>query len=116
MSVLDEEPAAPLSAPPHLDDEREMTAAADNGAATASRRRRRRKPLILAICALVILATAVGGFVYWLHARNFESTDDAFVEGHVIAISPQVPARAKRVLVNDNQYFNKGDLLVELDS
>jgi membrane fusion protein (multidrug efflux system) len=115
MSVLEKEPAARPTAPPHLDDERELSTA-DNGAATAARRRRSRKPFVLAAVALILLAAAAAGVIYWLHARNFESTDDAFVEGHVIAISPQVPARVKRVPVSDNQYVNKGDVLVELDS
>jgi membrane fusion protein (multidrug efflux system) len=61
-------------------------------------------------CLLLI----VGG-IYWLHARNFESTDDAFIDGHVIPISPQVSALVSAVHVDDNQLVHKGDLLIELD-
>ncbi|MDB5294523.1 MAG: secretion protein HlyD family protein, partial [Phycisphaerales bacterium] len=45
----------------------------------------------------------------------FASTDDAFVEAHVVAISPQVSARVLKVYVDDNQAVRAGDPLVDLD-
>jgi membrane fusion protein (multidrug efflux system) len=74
-----------------------------------------KKKVVLVVGLVVLLAAAVGGVMYWLHARNFATTDDAFVEGHVVAVSPQVSARVLAVHVNDNQVVHKGDLLVELD-
>lgn len=47
--------------------------------------------------------------------RHFETTDDAFVDGHVIQISPQVSARVAAVHVDDNARVEAGALLVELD-
>ena len=64
---------------------------------------------------VVVCLLAIAGGVYWLHARHFEGTDDAFIDGHVIPISPQVPALVATVHVNDNQLVHKGDLLIELD-
>jgi membrane fusion protein (multidrug efflux system) len=64
----------------------------------------------------ILAVLAVAGTFYWLHIRNFEDTDDAFIDGHVIPISPQVSALVSAVHVNDNQFVHKGDLLVELDS
>ena len=62
----------------------------------------------------VLLAAAVaGGFV--AANRGWVSTDDAFIEGHVVAVSPRVKGRVLRVLVEDNQFVKKGDLLAELD-
>jgi membrane fusion protein (multidrug efflux system) len=63
----------------------------------------------------VVCLLLIGGFIYWLHARNFETTDDAFIDGHVIPISPQISALVSAVHVDDNQSVHKGDLLVELD-
>ena len=37
------------------------------------------------------------------------------MQAHVVAISPKVASLVSRVLVDDNQHVNKGDLLVELD-
>jgi membrane fusion protein (multidrug efflux system) len=73
--------------------------------------RRRRHVLLL---ALVIVGVIVATAVYLSH-RGKESTDDAFIESHVITISPQISERVNRVLVSDNQLVKKGDLLVELD-
>jgi membrane fusion protein (multidrug efflux system) len=70
----------------------------------------------LYIGAVVLLIAAIGGFFYWLHARQFESTDDAFIEGDVVQISPKVSAYVAKVHVKENQQIHKGDLLVELDT
>jgi membrane fusion protein (multidrug efflux system) len=53
---------------------------------------------------------------YWQYARQYESTDDAFIQGHIIQISPKVSAQVMRVLIDDNMEVKKGDLLIELDS
>jgi membrane fusion protein (multidrug efflux system) len=73
----------------------------------------RRKPFIIAFIVLLVLSIA--GFFYWLNARNFQETDDAYVDGHVIPITPQVSALVGAIHIDDNQLVHKGDLLVELD-
>ncbi|MFA5159831.1 MAG: HlyD family secretion protein [Candidatus Omnitrophota bacterium] len=71
--------------------------------------------------AFRFMVTCVGGFLLILvlsfvhHSLSHVSTDDAFVEGHVIPISPKVAAHVVKVLVDDNQEAKAGDLLVELD-
>jgi membrane fusion protein (multidrug efflux system) len=67
----------------------------------------------IAFIALVI--TGVIGFFYWLDARHFQDTDDAYIDGHVVPITPQVSALVWAVHIDDNQLVHKGDLLVELD-
>ncbi len=64
---------------------------------------------------IVVCLLAVAGTIYWVHARRFEDTDDAYIDGHVIPISPQISALVAAVHVNDNQLVHKGDLLIELD-
>ena len=44
-----------------------------------------------------------------------ESTDDAFVEGHVVSIAPSVPGPVVAVHVLDNEMVRSNDLLVEID-
>ncbi|MGI8890447.1 MAG: efflux RND transporter periplasmic adaptor subunit [Chthoniobacterales bacterium] len=70
---------------------------------------------VLIIAALVFAILAVGGVLYYLHAQNFESTDDAFTAGHVHEISSRVAGTVQAVLVNDNQAVHKGDPLASLD-
>src|SRR5690606_31816234 len=71
---------------------------------------------IFVIGGAVLLVAALAGFVYWLYARQFESTDDAFIDGDVVQISPKVSAYVAKVYVESNQLVHKGDLLVELDT
>jgi membrane fusion protein (multidrug efflux system) len=70
---------------------------------------------ILVIVAIIAVVAIVGGTAWWMYAQQFETTDDAAIEGHVIPISPQVPARVLAVHVLDNQLVKQGELLVELD-
>jgi membrane fusion protein (multidrug efflux system) len=58
---------------------------------------------------------AVGAIWYYVSSRGYESTDNAFIEGNVVQISPRVPGQVLRVLVNDNQHVNRGDLIAEID-
>lgn len=74
---------------------------------------KRRK--FLYIGAGVVLILAIAGTIYWLYARQFESTDDAFVDGDIIQINPKVSAHVASIPVKTNQFVRKGDLLVELD-
>ena len=67
--------------------------------------------------ALVILAVAgIISLSYWLYTRQFVTTDDAYIEGNIVQVSPKITANVSRILVKENQYVKKGDLLIELDS
>ena len=76
----------------------------------------RKRPWVLALAAALFVAALVWEIPRYLHSRAYESTDDAFIEGHVTQISPQVSAHVARVVVKDNQEVKRGDLLVELDA
>jgi len=67
------------------------------------------------ILATAAILTAVLGGIYWLAERNWETTDDAFVEGSVAQISPQVAGRVTAVYFDDNATVKAGDALVDLD-
>lgn len=64
------------------------------------------------IAAVVIVAVLI---VLWLIMRQYVSTDDAYIDGNVVTISPQVSARVLALHIDDNQFVRKGDLLVRLD-
>ncbi|HTT97413.1 MAG TPA: HlyD family secretion protein [Rhizomicrobium sp.] len=65
------------------------------------------------IALLVVLL--IGGLIWWLIARQYEDTDDAFIDTHIVHLSPQVAGRVMRIAVNDNQLVHKGQLLVKID-
>jgi hypothetical protein len=64
---------------------------------------------------LAVIAAVAGG-IYYLHSRHYESTDDAFIEGDVIQVSPRVSGQMARVYVQDNQHVSGGELIAEIDA
>jgi membrane fusion protein (multidrug efflux system) len=110
------------AAPPHDDPDRdgestEKTRSGDDGQRDGRRsgmgpRRRRR---FILIAALVVVVVAVGALLWWLHARNYEDTDDAYVDVHIVHVSPQIAGRVQRIHASDNMRVHAGDLLVEID-
>jgi len=73
----------------------------------------KRKPLI--VLTVVLIIGAIVGLISWFMLRNFESTDDAFIDGHIIDVSPRISAQVVEVYIDDNQEVTKGKLLVQLD-
>lgn len=67
------------------------------------------------IVAIIIAAGLAIGIPWYLYSRNYISTDDAFIEGHIVPVSSRVAGYAVNVYVNDNQFVHQGDLLVKLD-
>ncbi len=64
---------------------------------------------------MVLLILVIGGLLYWLHSRHYTSTDDAYIDGRIVTIAPQVSAPVLARHIDDNQLVQKGDLLIELD-
>ena len=87
-------------------------AATDNEAAEPKKSRK----IPILIGAAVLIIAVIAGTVYWLYARQYESTDDAFIDGDVVQISPKVAAYVTKVYVDSNQQVHKGDLLLELNT
>ena len=99
------------SSVPHADLPSNSTPAADRKYSPEARHKRRRNLLILAIVAVVI----VGGLFLWRYLSSYESTDDAQADVHLYPVSARISGYVVRVNVNDNQWVNKGDILVEID-
>ena len=77
-----------------------------------SARRKRRRNLIILASAVVL---AVAGLLLWRYFSSYESTDDAQVDVHLYPVSARISGYVIQVNVNDNQWVNKGDALVEID-
>lgn len=75
----------------------------------------RSHPWITAAVAAILVAAAAGVFVWWLNARHYEWTDDAFIDARQFAVSPKVAGYIQSVNVTDNQRASAGDALVEID-
>ncbi len=77
------------------------------------RRNNRFVRIMLLVGPLLIVALTV---CYFIALHPYESTDDAFIDGHAIQISPKVAGRVWQVLITDNQFVKKGDPLVQIDA
>ncbi len=66
----------------------------------------------LIIAGLVLLVAA---FFLWRYLGSYESTDDAQIDGHVNSVSARVSGHVIKLNVEDNQYVEKGTVLVEID-
>ncbi|WP_260955884.1 HlyD family secretion protein [Pseudomonas citri] len=70
------------------------------------------------LLSAVLLAVAIGAVVYFNRpesSASIQSTDDAYVHADFTTVAPQVSGTVETVLVEDNQWVNKGDLLATLD-
>lgn len=76
--------------------------------------RGRKRAFMIFFAVLIVLAAA--GFLYWWHARQFESTDDAQVNCHMNPIGARVDGTVVKVYVDNNQMVKAGDPLVDLDT
>ena len=94
-------------------EDREEAQAADTGAVSPTKPGRR--PWVWALMGAVAIAVTAAGVAYYIHSLAFESTDDAFIDGHIIPVSSRVAGHVARVYVTDNQQVKEGDLLAELD-
>jgi membrane fusion protein, multidrug efflux system len=75
---------------------------------------RRRFVLLLAI--LLFVALAFAAYLYWFANKNYETTDDAYIDGRAISIAPQISGTVVALDVNDNQFVHKGDPLIHIDN
>ncbi len=78
-------------------------------------RRRAGASLARPLAGLVVAALVAGGGYLWIVGRGFESTDDAFVEGTLAYLAPEIQGRVEEVLVAENERVEAGTVLVRLD-
>ena len=72
-------------------------------------------PLFLVPAAIVLAVLLYFGLAYLFVALTHESTDDAFIAGHIVSVAPRIAGQVVNVHVLDNQMVHSNDLLVELD-
>ncbi|HTA95115.1 MAG TPA: HlyD family secretion protein [Verrucomicrobiae bacterium] len=67
-------------------------------------------PMAIALAALLYF-----GLALLANTLTHESTDDAFIAGHIVSIAPRIAGQVSAVHVLDNQLVRSNDLLVEID-
>jgi membrane fusion protein, multidrug efflux system len=75
----------------------------------------KRTKLLAGVVSVFLLAGI--GYTAWylLHGRWHETTDDAYVGGNLVQITPQVAGTVLSIYADDTDYVTSGQRLVELD-
>ena len=90
-------------------------AAGDAPAATPPPRNGKRRKALIIVASVVLLA-GIGWFAYWLLvARWHQGTDDAYVQGNIVGITPQTVGTVVAIDVEDGMRVQAGQVLVRLD-
>jgi len=75
----------------------------------------KRGKLLRLLAVLVIVLIAAVTIWYFLYGRWFEDTDDAYVQGNQVQITPLVPGTVVSIGAEDGMRVERGQLLVQLD-
>ncbi|MDM0107777.1 efflux RND transporter periplasmic adaptor subunit [Variovorax sp. J22R24] len=75
----------------------------------------KRRRALTALASVVVLAGAGWGVYEWLVASHYESTDNAYVQGNVIQITPQIGGTVMAIMADDTDLVKAGQPLVQLD-
>jgi membrane fusion protein (multidrug efflux system) len=74
---------------------------------------RRHRVILVVILLMIAIAATTVSFV--MNGGASQSTNDAYVEGRVVRISPKVSGQVLVLHVDDNASVNAGDVLLEID-
>src|SRR5580700_3133865 len=109
MNMAEGSPPRPL---PDLHSDSTVNSSTDRERTPARRSPKRRRNIVILAVILVVL---VGGIFLWRYLSSYESTDDAQADVHLYPVSARISGYVIKVNVDDNQWVEKGAVLVEID-
>ncbi len=75
----------------------------------------KRKNALTLLAGVVVLAGLGWASYEYLVASHYESTDNAYVQGNVIQITPQIGGTVMAIMADDTDFVKAGQALVQLD-
>lgn len=82
----------------------------------AAQSKKKSRSFMLRVLGVCILVGAIGfGTWYFLESRWYEGTDDAYVNGNIVQITPQITGTVVSIGADDGDFVKQGDVLVTLD-
>ena len=75
-------------------------------------RRKRNLTLVTLLFIIIALGVTLAYFLFWQHE---EETEDAYVAGHLVQITPQITGTVRKVMFDDTELVKKSDVLITLD-
>jgi membrane fusion protein (multidrug efflux system) len=76
----------------------------------------KRRSTLLALTTVFIVAAAAAAGWWWFDGRWTTSTDDAYVQGNLVQLTPQIPGIVIRINADDTALVREGDPVVVLDA
>ena len=108
INVVERQKAEPAGA--------KRDAAPTKDAAASEPNTRKRKVLLALLGVAVVVSAAAYGTYYMTYTRYHESTDDAYVSGNLVQLTPQVAGTVVAVNADDTQIVKAGEPVVTLDN
>jgi membrane fusion protein, multidrug efflux system len=75
----------------------------------------KRRRLLGSVALFFVLAGAAYGSYWYLDAQYKQDTDDAYVAGNTVQVTPQVSGTVTAIYADDTQHVKQGQQLVQLD-
>jgi len=75
----------------------------------------KRKRLLTILAVIFLVAGAIWGVRWFLHSRGHETTDDAYVAGNLVRVTPRIAGSVMAVLADDTDFVRQGQIVVKLD-
>jgi membrane fusion protein, multidrug efflux system len=67
------------------------------------------------IALAVVVAAVLLGAYYVVFVKNHVTTDDAYVNGNLVSLTPQISGTVVAINTDETQYVHRGQVLVQLD-
>ena len=97
-----------------------MDTAQDPGAATKAPKARpkgakARRRMLTGVAVVVAIAAVAFGVEHFVIGARYESTDNAYVQGNIVQITPQIAGTVLAIGADDTDFVKAGQTLVRLD-
>jgi len=76
----------------------------------------RRRAILIGLGVIIGIAALIWGIKAFLYSRSHISTDDAYVEGHLVPVLARVGGYVTQINGDENQHVNEGQTIVVIDS
>ena len=74
-----------------------------------------RKKILIVLAIIFTIAAIIYGVYWFIHSRNYESTDNAYVQGNIVQLTPQITGTVVSVGAQDTDFVKAGQPLIKLD-
>ena len=74
-----------------------------------------RRKLLVRMAAVVAIGCIAWGAYEWLVASHYENTDNAYVQGNLVQITPQTTGTVEAIMADETDFVQAGHALIKLD-